>query len=220
MNELFQTVSDLAKAGYAGVGVIVFLLLFILLLRGKPVDAASARLYNRFLTWGVSFAAFSGILSIVALFAAPNAAARQAKLLVNLSPQFETRKLTPPAITLDGMPIKPNQSYPWEGGTIFVTVDQALADVDNIKQTVQQYGTNINALREQRDALAVSVSGPAADADIKAASEKAAALQGEVKKAIEIGDFSRAAAASKQLNAPQVLSPAAIRRLAQRVPPR
>jgi hypothetical protein len=216
VTDLFHTVSDLAKTGFAGVGIIVFLLLFILLLRGKPIDGASAKLYNRFLTWGVGFAVFSGVLSIITLVAAPAPAKADAQVMINMSPQFETRKLTPPVITLNGKDVKINQLTPWNGGTIFVSVDQALQDVDDIKQTVKAYGDNIKALRADRDALINAVPpgvGVVADAgSVKAASAKSVMLQSEVKQAIEVGDFSRAARMSAQLNAPELVKSSAIRR--------
>ena len=62
---LFDTIVKLVNVGFAGVGVVVLLLVFIILFQGKPADAGARKLHNRFLTWGMSFAFFCGALSVV-----------------------------------------------------------------------------------------------------------------------------------------------------------
>ncbi len=213
---LFTTVSDLAKAGYAGVGVIVFLLLFILLLRGKPIDSASAKLYHRFLTWGVLFAAFSGLLSVGSLLLAPKPVEQgPQRLVMTFAPDFDTEKLPIPRIKLsDGRTVGPDQEFISPGGMINISVGDALNEVRNLKATVGEYGKALAAVRDQRDALAATLSQerPTAipDNSVAEASTASAALQSEVRSAIATGDFSRAARASKRLNAPAVIAPPAI----------
>lgn len=214
---LFATITDLAKAGFAGVGIIVFLLLFILLLRGRPIDAPSAKLYNRFLTWGVSFAAFCGLLTIVTLFAQPTLVpAGPQKLTMTFAPDFQTEKLPVPRIKLsDGRTVAPDTEFTWPGGMINVSVGDAFNEIRSLKSTVGEYGQAIATLREQRDTLAKTLSektspSPSAAATIDEASAASVVLQGEVKAAIASGDFSRAAIASKRLNSPRIMAPAAV----------
>ena len=211
---VFSTVVELAKTGFIGVGVIVFLLLFILLMRGKPVDTASAKLYNRLLTWGVSFAMFSGALSIATLMLQPKPAAVPSKLTMTFAPDFDTEKLPTPRIKLsDGRMVAPDREFDWPGGMINVSVGDALNQVRALKSTVDQYGQTITTLRDQRDKLAKSVadSSPAtSDAGVAEASKTSAQLQSEVRTAIDTGDFARAAIASKTLNAPRIAAPRAI----------
>jgi len=208
---LFATVSDLARAGYAGVGIIVFLLLFILLMRGRPVDAASAKLHNRFLTWGVLFAAFSGLLSVAPLLVRPKPADPEPqKLNMTFAPDFQTEKLPQPRITLeDGRVVGPDQQFVSPGGMIKINVGDALNQVRSLKATVGEYGKALAEVSSQRDALAekVAAESPTVSAEgVAEASKAAGMLQTEVRSAIASGDFSRAARASKQLNAPAILA--------------
>jgi len=217
MPELLNTVSSLTAAGFAGVGVVVFLLLFILLMRGKPLDSASAQLYNRFLTWGVGFAAGCGLLSLGTALFTPKPEITPATILFNLSPSFETRKLTPPNVRINEQLAQPGKQYPWAGGTVFISVDDALSEVDAIKATVGNYGASIRSLTEQRDALAKALppeaAPPAAGAQAEASTEKTSQLQREVRTAIDRGDFAKAAIASKKLSTPDILLPPALTRL-------
>ena len=50
---LFDTVVKLVNVGFAGVGVVVLLLVFIILFQGKPADSGTNKLRNRFLTLGM-----------------------------------------------------------------------------------------------------------------------------------------------------------------------
>src|SRR6187402_504437 len=72
---LFDTIVKLVNVGFAGVGVVVLLLVFIILFQAKPTDTGTRKLHNRFLTWGMSFAFFCGGLSVVAPLLAPKPAA-------------------------------------------------------------------------------------------------------------------------------------------------
>src|SRR6187431_2343528 len=102
---LFDTIVKLVNVGFAGVGVVVLLLVFIILSHGKPADAGARKLHNRFLTWGMSFAFFCGALSVVAPLLTPKEEAtagpgQRAEMLLSFSPRFETEGLTNPSITL------------------------------------------------------------------------------------------------------------------------
>src|SRR6187402_1172789 len=108
---LFETVVKLVNLGFAGVGVVVLLLVFIILFQGKPADSGARKLHNRFLTWGMAFAFFCGALSVATPLLAPKpeaGPAKPAELLLSFSPRFETEGLTNPSITLpDGQVVAP-----------------------------------------------------------------------------------------------------------------
>ena len=214
MAELLSTVSSLTALGFAGVGVVVFLLLFVLLMRGKPVDSDSFKLYNRFLTMGTIFAMFCGALTVLSLWMKPEPA--KAEVLVNFSPSFATRKLTPPTIQINGRAVGSGERVPLSGGTetIFIGVDQALADVDAIKETIKNVSQSNAALTAQRDvltdALPASVAPSQSTGEVKEASVQAVRLQAQVRQAIATGNFDQAANASKELNSARILVAPAI----------
>lgn len=209
MGSVLDTIVKLTTAGFAGVGVVIFLLIFILLYRGKPADAATAALYNRFLTMGTVFAIFCGAMAALSTWLAP--ARADATVLVNFSPSFETRKLTPPRIEINGRKVAPGEKTILNGTeTIFIGVDEALAEVDAIKQTVRNVSQSNPALTEQRstltDALPASAAPSGSASLIKSASAEATRLQAQVQSGIANGDFLGAAAASKRLNSARVLA--------------
>ncbi len=224
---LFSTVTALAQAGFIGVGVIVFLLLFILLMRGKPVDMQTAKLYNRFLTWGVAFAAFCGVMAFATLFVPqPKAvAAIPQQLRVFFVPDFKTAKLPSPEIDLfDGTKAAADKPFVPQNGVINVNVQAALDQIGALKTATAQLTQNNAALRVQLDTAAAALpaiptvsAAPDANAALKAASGDAARLEQTINTAIATGDFKRAAVASKQLAAPSRMSSIAIRDLTQSV---
>ena len=94
----YGTLVELAKIGAAGVGVAVLLMVFLLIMKGKPVDPDTAKLRQQFLTLGVGFAVVVGLLALVpSLF--PQESGPMAMRLT-FSPDFQTESLTPPTIML------------------------------------------------------------------------------------------------------------------------
>ena len=92
------TIVALAKIGSAGVGVAVLLMVFILIMKGKPVDPDTAKLRERFLTFGVGFAVVVGLIALVpTLFPAEGG---PTAMRFTFSPDFQTESLTPPTIML------------------------------------------------------------------------------------------------------------------------
>lgn len=219
---MLDTIVKLTTAGFAGVGVVIFLLVFTLLKSGKPVDSASAALYNRFLTMGVVFAIFCGAMSLLSHWLTP--APAEAAVLVNVSPSFQTRKLTPPTVEINGRKVQPGQPMTLTGTeTIFIGVDQALAEVDAIKETVRNVSNSNAALTEQRSALTDALpigAAPSQSADvIKSASAEATQLQAQVQSGIASGDFRGAAAASKRLNSARILAAPAVEAIREQAAP-
>ena len=164
---LFDTIVKLVNVGFAGVGVVVLLLVFIILFQAKPTDTGTRKLHNRFLTWGMSFAFFCGGLSVVAPLLAPKPAAgpaRPAEMLLSFSPRFETEGLTIPSITLpDGKVIAPGARFQTQDGQVLVSVDEALQDVAQLRQAAVTLAETASAAQRQADtavaALASSQGG-------------------------------------------------------------
>lgn len=211
---LAKVLPDLAKIGCAGVGVAIFLLLFILLYRGKPVDAASAKLYNRFLTWGVSFAVFCGLLGFAsALFPPPSDVAKPrvpGQLVVNFAPDFKTDQLPAPQIKLpDGTVVQPDQAFVTPDdphGMININVGAAINQIRALKTAATELSANNATLIEQQKkllaALPQSTTPPAVTADIKTGAAETTRLQSVVGESLASGDFARAAQASRAMRVP------------------
>jgi len=202
---LFDTIVKLVNVGFAGVGVVVLLLVFIILFQGKPADAGARKLHNRFLTWGMSFAFFCGALSVVAPLLAPKPEAapaerKPAEMLLSFSPRFETEGLTNPSITLpDGKVVTPGARFEAQGGQVLVSVDEALQDVAQLRQAALTLAETASAAQRQADtavaALASSQGGappaPVAAAQQRAeeASQESQEAAGAISEAIRTGNY-------------------------------
>ena len=223
-DNLLSTISDLARLGFAGVGVIVFLLVFILLMRGKPVEAETARLRERFLTYGVLFAVFCGILSVVTpLMEDEKPAGGPVKMRLAFSPDFGTEQLTPPKIRLpDGTVTDPESAFavPPADVTQVLTIgmDTALREVKSLRQTTASLAQSVAVVQEQRDTLARSAAPasapPAAQNALEAKSQETEKLQQEVSASIGRGDFRRAEVLSVELRKSVAQTQPALDRLA------
>ena len=173
---LFETIVRLVNLGFAGVGVVVLLLVFIILFQGKPADAGARKLHNRFLTWGMAFAFFCGVLSVAAPWLAPRpqpAPVKPAEMLLSFSPRFETEGLTDPSITLpDGKTVAPGATFQAQNGQVLVSVDEALRDVARLRETAVTLAATATAAQRQADA-AVAALAPAQGAPADAAHARA-----------------------------------------------
>lgn len=195
---LFDTIVKLVNVGFAGVGVVVLLLVFIILFQGKPADAGARKLHNRFLTWGMSFAFFCGVLSVVAPLLAPRpqaAPGEPEEMLLSFSPRFETEGLTVPSITLpDGRTIAPGTSFPAEGGQILVSVDEALKDVQQLRQAAVTLAETAGAAQRQADAAVAALatsqgSSPVAQQRAAEASQESQEATAAITQAIRAGNY-------------------------------
>lgn len=199
---LFDTIVKLVNLGFAGVGVVVLLLVFIILFRGKPADTGTRKLQNRFLTLGMAFAFFCGVLSVVAPLLAPRPQAASGKpieMLLSFSPRFETEGLTKPSITLpDGRTVAPGTSFPAESGQILVSVDDALHDVAQLREAAVTLAETAAAAQRQADsavaALTTSQGVPpaqvaAAQARAQEASRESQEATAAITQAIRTGNY-------------------------------
>src|SRR6187399_1189354 len=164
---LFDTIVKLVNVGFAGVGVVVLLLVFIILFQGKPADSGARKLHNRFLTWGMAFAFFCGALSVATPLLAPKpeaGPATPAELLLSFSPRFETEGLTNPSITLpDGQVVAPGARFQTQGGQVLVSVDEALRDVAQLRQAAVSLAETASAAQRQADTAMAALASTQAD---------------------------------------------------------
>lgn len=199
---LFDTVVKLVNIGFAGVGVVVLLFVFIILMQGKPADAGTQRLRHRFLTLGMAFAFFCGVLSVVTPLLAPRPEGdgKPADMLLSFSPRFETEGLPAPSITLpDGEVVPPGKRFAARGGQVLVSVDEALKSVATLKETALALAETASAAQNQADtavaALTAAQAGaspaPVASAQAKAeeASQESQQATAAISQAIRAGDF-------------------------------
>ena len=200
---LFETIVKLVNLGFAGVGVVVLLLVFIILFRGKPTDTGTRKLQNRFLTLGMAFAFFCGILSVAAPLLAPRpqaAAAAPAEMLLSFSPRFETEGLTNPSITLpDGKVVAPGAKFQAEGGQVLVSIDEALQDVAQLREAAVTLAETAAAAQRQADTAVAALattqgntpSAPVANAQAQAqaASQESQEAAAAISQAVRTGNY-------------------------------
>ncbi|GEM_PF-2219949 len=196
---LLDTIVKLVNIGFAGVGVAVLLFVFVILMQGKPADAGTQRLRHRFLTWGMGFAFFCGVLSVAAPLLAPRpVVASDADMLLSFSPRFETQGLSAPAITLpDGRTVGPGTRFVAQDGQVLVSVDEALQDVAALRETALALAENANAAQQQADsavaALAQADGTPTPPPAVQEAAEQASQASQQaasaLSQAIRAGDY-------------------------------
>nr|WP_166180898.1 hypothetical protein [Altererythrobacter segetis] len=198
---LFNTVVELVNVGFAGVGVVVLLFVFIILMQSKPADTGTQHLRQRFLTLGMAFAFFCGVLSVAAPLLAPRPiSSKPADMLLSFSPRFESEGLPAPNITLpDGEMIQPGKTFAAQGGQVLVSVDDALKSIATLKQTALTLADTAGAAQKQADAAVAALAeakdgaapAPAAAAkeQAEAASQQSQQASAAISTAIRAGDF-------------------------------
>jgi len=224
MGELFSTLKDLVNLGFAGVGIAVFLLIFILLIRDKPIDARKAKLYDKVLTWGVGFAVFCGIISLLGpLVDTRPQSPGNVRLRLAFSPDFESQALPPPKVRLpDGSVAEAGAAFTVpatdSAQVLQVGVDDALRQVQALRATTTTLTQSLATTRRQRDSLAAAA--PAAPAalgarrQIQMSSQKAAQIERNVARLVDSGEFAQAARATEQLRTTVDASHIAVQELA------
>jgi hypothetical protein len=202
----FTTVVDLAKIGAAGVGLAIFLMVFMMVFRGKPVDPATARLREKFLIWGFAFAVVTGVLGLLPPLLQKEGGPIAMRL--SFSPDFASESLTPPKILLpDGTISKPDEKFQLRNssGTQVLTigVDAALKDVRNLKTAALALNQGVSVAQEQRDALAARLGtespAPAAQKGLEDKSAETDVLRGQFNQSVKAGDYDKANTLSVRL---------------------
>jgi hypothetical protein len=170
-------------------------------MQGKPADAGTQRLRQRFLSLGMAFAFFCGALSVVAPLLAPKqVVARPADMLLSFSPRFESEGLPAPDITLpNGEMIAPGRTFQAQNGQVLVSVDDALKSVATLKQTALTLADTASAAQKQADTATAALaeaedgvsSAPAVAAQEQAetASKQSQQASTAISNAIRSGNF-------------------------------
>jgi hypothetical protein len=225
--DFYTTLTDLARLGAAGVGIAIFLMIFFLLVRGKPLDEAAARLREKFLVYGVGFAVFCGILSIVTpLLERKPVQGGPVKLRLAFSPDFGSEKLTPPKVQLpDGTESEPGKVFtvPVADVPQVVTIgmDGPLKEIRNLRTATTALAASVATVQSQRDKLAASVPAASAPPQAKQQLDQNASRselhQQEVVRSLSRGDFEKAAVASRRLQSQVTASTKPVDQLARPV---
>ena len=200
----YATIIELARIGAVGVGVAVFMMVFFMIVRGKPVDPATARLREKFLVWGVLFAFATGVLALIPPLLQKEGGPLSMRLF--FSPDFDTKKLTPPVVRLpDGKEATHDQSFSLapSSGTQVLTIrmDTTLAEVESLRQTTADLTASVQAAEKQRDVLATKVEAapPEAQQTLETKSAESDRLRLELNRSLQAGDYLQANRWSKQL---------------------
>jgi len=199
----FNFVVELVKLGGLGIGALIFVLVFIILFRNQPADAATARLRSQFLIWGGSFALIALIVSTATSLLRPAAAApAKFKLGITLSPDFSEAKLPSPQFRLmpSGVAVQEGQAVEiGSDSTLDIKVKGIVASVqalskssENLLQTNQQLTQAVEAAIKPTPAGGTSAPAPMTLPQIQELKNS----QEETRKRIVAGDFHAAAISS------------------------
>lgn len=223
---LFDTIVKLVNLGFAGVGVVVLLLLFVILIRDQPANAATQKLRNRFLTWGMSFAFFCGVLAFAGPLLAPRqAVAEPPQMALAFSPKFQTEGLTLPDIMVGQKKVQPMEYFTAEKGMVLVQLDDTLGDVKKLRNTGADLGMQLiearkqtqQALDELAKAKAPSETAPPPPPEVKTAADTSQAATLEIVNAIKAGQLTRLDESRKTMNTATAASLEANRRFIHRM---
>jgi len=195
-------VVELVKLGGLGIGALIFVLVFIILFRNQPADAATARLRSQFLIWGGSFALIALIVSTATSLLRPaEAAPAKFRLGITLSPDFSEAKLPNPEFRLMPSGVKVQEGQPIEIGadsTLDIKVRGIVSSVqalskssENLLQTNQQLTQAVEAAIKPASA-GTSAAPPITLPQIQELKNS----QEETHKKIIAGDFNAAAISS------------------------
>ena len=200
----YSTIIELARIGAVGVGVAVFMMVFFMIVRGKPVDPATARLREKFLVWGVLFAFATGILALIPPLLQKEGGPLSMRLF--FSPDFAEKKLTPPVVRLpDGKEATLDQSFSLSpsAGTQVLTIkmDTTLAEVEGLRQASAALASSVAAVEKQRDTLAAKVEAapPSAQQTLETKSAESEQLRVQLNRSLAEGNYVQTDALSKQL---------------------
>lgn len=206
--DFYPTLVALAKLGASGVGVAIFLMAFFLLIQGKPVDPATAKLRGQFLLYGLVFA-----LALLVIPPLLQKGGGPISERLAFSPDFETEKLQPPKVELpDGTVTQDDAKFSLQpvAGTQVVTIamDRTLNQVRNLRQASANLTSAFSKATEQRDSLAAqaaavkqpstSQSTPALQ-NLQQNSKVSAAIKTDFVKSLSVGDYAKANALAGRL---------------------
>lgn len=199
----YATLVELVKIGSAGVGIAIFLMVFIMLIRAKPVDHQTASLREKFLKWGVLFAVFCGVLALVPPLL--HKGSDPLAMRLSFSPDFESQKLSPPKVILpDGSNAEAEKFFSLRPSTepqvLTVRMDVTLDEVKALRDTSKKLAESVGSAQQQLSDFATQSEAPSTaleTLEFKTAATKS--LQVQVTESLRVGDYGRANVLSGQL---------------------
>lgn len=200
---LYATLVELAKIGSAGVGVAIFLMVFILLVRGKPVDEHTAQLREKFLKWGVLFAVFCGVVALLPPMMQKESGPLAMRL--SFSPDFESQKLSPPKVILpDGSNAEAEKFFKLRPSTepqvLTVRMDATLNEVRALRDASKKLAESVGSAQQQISALAFQARTPIEVRDsLEMRSNESRSLQAQLTESLRLGDYGKANVLSGEL---------------------
>jgi hypothetical protein len=222
MDGFYATLVELVKLGSAGVGIAIFLMVFYLLARGKPVDKATASLREKFLKYGVGFAMFCGLLALLpSFFQKPSG---PLAMRLSFSPDFESGKLTPPKVYLpDGSKTEPEKNFllrpSSEPQVVTVKIDGTIEEVRALRDTSKKLAESVGTAQAQVGTLAAQVEAPAAEQkNLEANAAEVKSIQSQVTQSLQVGDYAKANVLSGRLRTSVRKSDRAVATIAQPQP--
>lgn len=207
---LFDTLVKLMNFGAAGVGVIVMLFVFFIVIRSEQVDPSRLDLSKMLLRYGLGFATVCAVVAILGPWFQPRPVVDPPKMLLSFSPSFASEKLPMPGIMLpNGDEIGEGKLFVAQSGPVLVRMDDSLKAVKALKSTVETLAeTATNAQKQADQAVqaltqANEASSPALEsAQAKAinASQQSQHATATIVDAAAKGDYENLARASRRLD--------------------
>ena len=154
-----DTIIKLVQLGGIGVGALIFLFVFILLVQNKPVDQPTAQLRSRFLVTGVVFATVALASSLLQLVLTPRMVTIPRQVTVTFSPSFAAAHLPVPAMhRLDtGQAVTEDSPFPVANdATLKISVDDLINSARDLKQATAA----ATALLETNKSLTTALATP------------------------------------------------------------
>ena len=208
MEDFLNFALAVVKIGGVGLGALVFVMAFIILLRNQSAaDDGIKAFRTRFLTLGFSFA----VLSLAAWLAQPvierafpaSAGKRPHRVTIDVSPDLEVQKLPPLVMRLDpaNAPITAGKTFELnENAVINIKTDRLIEEARALRQTAEKVvASNRELLNAQADL--VSRIDPAEPERREIIGNVAAAQEAnkDVAASLETGQFKESLVASARV---------------------
>lgn len=202
---LTEFVIKAVQLGFLGFGALVFVMVFVILIRNQKPDAANAKLRTRFLTLGFVAFLFAGVVQVLAPWLTPRTGAY--KVAVAFSPKLSTAQLPEPTMVVLPMNTKVTQDTPFaltQDSVLTVQIDDIIKQAQSLKSTAQALSAANVQLNDQ---LSQAATAPT-PAIPPAQAEQLKVLSTSVNAKLARGDF---ASAAIDANRARIITSAAMR---------
>ncbi len=194
ISALTEFVIKAVQLGFLGFGALVFVMVFVILIRNAKPDAATARLRSQFLIIGFIAFLFAGAVQLITPFVTPKPTVGTYKVSVAFSPKLSTAQLPEPTMTVLPMNTPVTQDTPFQlsqDAVLTVQIDDIIKQAQGLKETAQALSAANVQLNDQlaKAATVAPATAPIAPADaaqLKVLSESVSAN-------LARGDFAAAA---------------------------